>query len=170
MGKNKNKGFDLAKRREKILKRMAKPLYKKPDNLTYLVITRPFGMHPNPAARGAVDVDRLSSWISWVYRRESVVEAVYTMSTKDEVIVRLAEGVNPGLMLGKHKYDNILNAGWALDRNLASCMFHYNYQGNGDPSDHNWREHIASDIDAIISLGSDPCATRFFATHSTILT
>ena len=81
MGKNKNKKFDLASRQEKILKRMAKPLYKKSDDSVYLVITQPFGMHPNPAERGTVDVNRLSSWISWIYRRDSVVEAVYAMST-----------------------------------------------------------------------------------------
>lgn len=81
MGKNKNKKYDLASRQEKILKRMAKPLYKKSDDSAYLVITQPFGMHPNPAERGTVDVNRLSSWISWVFRRDSVVETVYAMST-----------------------------------------------------------------------------------------
>ena len=81
MGKNKNKGFDLAKRQEKILKRMAKPLYKKTDDSVYLVITQPFGMQPTPAARGTVDIDRFSSWISWVFQKQSVVEIVYTMST-----------------------------------------------------------------------------------------
>ena len=81
MGKNKNKKYDLASRQEKILKRMAKPLYKKSDDSAYLVITQPFGMHPNPAERGTVDVNRLSSWISWVFRRDSAVETVYAMST-----------------------------------------------------------------------------------------
>jgi len=81
MGKNKNKGFDLAKRQEKILKKMARPLYTKPTDSAYLVITEPFGMDPNPAVRGTVDIDRLSSWISWVFRRPAVLEAVYTMST-----------------------------------------------------------------------------------------
>jgi hypothetical protein len=79
MGKNKNKS--LASRQEKILKRMAKPLYKKTDDSVYLVITQPFGMHPNPAERGTVDVNRLSSWISWVFPGEPVVETVYGMST-----------------------------------------------------------------------------------------
>lgn len=65
---------------------------------------------------------------------------------KDEVIARLAEGVNPGLMLGKHKYDNILNAGWPLDRNLASCVFHYNYQSNGDPSERAYTAFLAMRI------------------------
>jgi len=37
MGKNKNKAFDLAKRQEKILKRMAKPLYKKSEESMYFV-------------------------------------------------------------------------------------------------------------------------------------
>jgi hypothetical protein len=81
MGKNKNKGFDLAKRQEKILKRMAKPLYTKADDSIYFVITQPFGMKPSPAARGTVDVNRLASWISWVCRKQSVVEIVYTVST-----------------------------------------------------------------------------------------
>jgi hypothetical protein len=89
MGKNKKK-YDLASRQEKILKRMAKPLYKKSDNSAYLVITQPFGMHPNPAERGTVDVNRLSSWISWVFGRDSVVETVYAMSTVSRTVTRFA--------------------------------------------------------------------------------
>jgi hypothetical protein len=81
MGKNKNRGLDLAKRQEKILKRMAKPLYKKADDSVFFVITQPFGMKQNPAERGTEDVGRLASWISWVFRKQSVVEIVYTMST-----------------------------------------------------------------------------------------
>lgn len=147
MGKNKNKKYDLASRQEKILKRMAKPLYKKSDESAYLVITQPFGMHPNPAERGTMDVNRLSSWISWVFRRDSVVETVYAMSTRDEVIIKIAEGLHPAVMLGKHKYKNILNAGWPWDPSPESCVFIYNYQSNGDPSDHNWREYIATEVD-----------------------
>ena len=89
MGKNKKK-YDLASRQEKILKRMAKPLYNKSDNSAYLVITQPFGMHPNPAERGPVDVNRLSSWISWVFKRHSVVETVYAMSTVSRTVTRFA--------------------------------------------------------------------------------
>jgi hypothetical protein len=81
MGKNKNKGFDLAKRQEKILKRLAKPLYKRADDSVYLVISQPFGMKPSPAERGTMDIGRLASWISWVFRKQSVVDIVYTMST-----------------------------------------------------------------------------------------
>jgi len=122
----------------------------------YLVITQPFGMHPNPAVRGTLDVDRLASWISWVYRRDSIVETVYAMSTKDEVIVKIAEGVNPAVLLGRHKYSNILSAGWPWDPSPASCVFEYNYQGNGDPCDHNWREYIASDLDETPHLFRNP--------------
>ncbi|KAF8268279.1 hypothetical protein EI94DRAFT_1728195 [Lactarius quietus] len=146
MGKNKNKGFDMAKRQEKILKRMAQPLYKQPtdSDSVYLVITEPFGMHQSPAVRGTVDINRLSSWISWVFRRPSVLEAVYTMSTRDEVIIKISEGLDVTLMLGKHRYCNILNRGWA-DPDAASCVFEYDYPTNGDPSAHQWREHIALD-------------------------
>ncbi|KAI0284987.1 hypothetical protein BGY98DRAFT_946555 [Russula aff. rugulosa BPL654] len=156
MGKNKNKKYDLASRQEKILKRMAKPLYKKSDDSAYLVITQPFGMHPNPAERGTVDVNRLSSWISWVFRRDSVVETVYAMSTRDEVIVKIAEGLYPAVILGKHKYKNILDAGWPWDPSPESCVFIYNYQSNGEPSDHNWREYIASDVDVPPHLFRNP--------------
>ncbi|KAI9448253.1 hypothetical protein H4582DRAFT_1899493 [Lactarius indigo] len=147
MGKNKNKGFNLAKRQEKILKKMAQPLYKKPTDSAYLVITEPFGMNPSPAARGTVDLNRLSSWISWVFRQGSVLEAVYTMSTRDEVIIKILEGLDLALMLGKHRYCNILNRGWS-DPDAASCVFEYDYQANGDPSAHNWREHVALDAAA----------------------
>lgn len=86
---------------------------------------------------------------------------------RDEVIVKIAEGVNPAVILGTHRYKNILNAGWPWDPSPESCVFIYNYQSNGDPSDRayivipanlptrvepanvvdNWREHIASDVD-----------------------
>jgi hypothetical protein len=59
---------------------------------------------------------------------------------KDEVIVKILEGVNPTVLLGRHKYSNILSAGWPWDPSPASCVFEYNYQGNGDPSD---RAYIA---------------------------
>jgi hypothetical protein len=54
---------------------------------------------------------------------------------KDEIVVRLVEGLDPTRMLGKHKYKNILNAGWPYDPRHASCAFIYDYQSNGDPSD-----------------------------------
>jgi hypothetical protein len=133
MGKNKNKGFDFAKRQEKILKKMAQPLYKKPTDSAYLVITEPFGMNPSPAVREIKDINRLSSWISWVFRWPSVMEAVYTMSTRDEVIIKISEGFDVTLMLGKHRYCNILNRGWA-DPEAATCVFEYDYPANGDPS------------------------------------
>ncbi|KAF8505553.1 hypothetical protein F5888DRAFT_1630391 [Russula emetica] len=170
MGKNKNKKYDLASRQEKILKRMAKPLYKKSDDSAYLVITQPFGMHPNPAERGTVDVNRLSSWISWVFRRDSVVETVYAIShpfpsspQRDEVIVKIAEGVHPAVILGKHKYKNILNAGWPWDPSPESCVFIYNYQSNGDPSYHNWRESIASNVDVPPHHFRNPYPTPIWA-------
>jgi len=71
-------------------------------------------------------------------------------------------------MLGKHKYKSILNAGWPYDPSPASCVYIYDYQSNGDPSDRaytrifsptdplafervlidNWREHVPSEVDA----------------------
>jgi hypothetical protein len=47
----------------------------------------------------------------------------------------MAEGVNPAVLLGKHVYKNILTAGWPWDPSPISCVFEYNYQTNGDPSD-----------------------------------
>ena len=69
-------------------------------------------------------------------------------------------------MLGKHKYNNILNAGWPYDPSPASCVYIYDYQSNGDPSNRaytrifsppihahsssidNWREHVPLEVDA----------------------
>src|SRR5260221_14105151 len=95
-------------------------------------------------------------------------------SQRDEIIVRIAEGADPTRILGKHKYKSILKAGWPYDPSPVSCVFVYNYQSNGDPSDRaytyphfaffsfdntcahesiispvdNWREHVPSDVDA----------------------
>ena len=83
------------------------------------------------------------------------------------MIVRVTEGLDPARMLGKHKYKSILNAGWPYDPSPASCVYIYDYQSNGDPSDRaytrffsptdprtlefttdNWREHVPSEVDA----------------------
>ena len=95
-------------------------------------------------------------------------------SQRDEIIVRIAEGADPTRILGKHKYKSILKAGWPYDPSPVSCVFVYNYQSNGDPSDRaytyphfaffsfdntcahesiispvdNWREHVPSEVDA----------------------
>jgi hypothetical protein len=47
----------------------------------------------------------------------------------------MAEGVDPTVTLGKHKYKDILSAGWPWVPSPASCVFEYNYESNGDPSD-----------------------------------
>jgi hypothetical protein len=95
---------------------------------------------------------------------------------RDEVIVKIVEGVHPAVILGKHKYRNILNAGWPWDPSPESCVFIYNYQSNGDPSDRayivilanpralsrrvdNWREYIASDVDVPPRHFRDPYPT-----------
>ena len=79
------------------------------------------------------------------------------------------------MILGKHKYKNILDAGWPWDPSPESCVFIYNYQSNGEPSDRayililanrtriesvnvvdNWREYIASDVDVPPHLFRNP--------------
>ena len=99
-------------------------------------------------------------------------EPPFFFSQRDEIIVRIAEGADPTRILGKHKYKSILKAGWPYDPSPVSCVFVYNYQSNGDPSDRaytrnfcfffnnpcvyesinasvdNWREHVPSDVDA----------------------
>ena len=95
-----------------------------------------------------------------------------TFRQRDEIIVRIAEGADPTRILGKHNYKSILKAGWPYDPSPTSCVFVYNYQDNGDPSDRaypriyfsffnnpcayelinapvdNWREHVPSEMDA----------------------
>ena len=107
MGKKKNKGFDFAKQQEKILKKMAQSLYTKPTDSVYLVITEPLGMDPSPAKRETEDINRLSSWISWVFRRPSVLEAVYTMSTVSCVSIQVSAStvLEPALEGRSHHQD-----------------------------------------------------------------
>jgi hypothetical protein len=85
------------------------------------------------------------------------------------------------VILGKHKYKNILNAGWPWNPSPESCVFIYNYQSNGDPSNRayivilanrrmesanvvdNWREYIASDVDVPPRHFRDPYPTPTWA-------
>jgi hypothetical protein len=123
MGKNKNKGFDFAKRQEKILKKMAQPLYKKPTDSAYLVITEPFGMNPSPAVREIKDINRLSSWISWVFRWPSVMEAVYTMSTVSGVSIQVTVSMDLELALeGRSHHQDLRRFRRHLDARQAQIL------------------------------------------------
>ncbi|KAI0269199.1 hypothetical protein BC834DRAFT_617158 [Gloeopeniophorella convolvens] len=162
MGKNKNKGFDFAKRQEKNLKRMAKPMYKTPVDSAYLVITRPFGMGQSPAGRGSTDINRVSAWVSWVLRKRSVVEVVYTMSTRDEIIVKVPKGIDIAPLLGKHKFYEICSNGFP-DPTIASCIYEYDYERGGDPASHSWKENIVSDEQIPPGFFRDPYPTPTWA-------
>ncbi|KAJ8585543.1 hypothetical protein M405DRAFT_935958 [Rhizopogon salebrosus TDB-379] len=116
----------------------------------YVVVTYPWGMNRDSRKRDFRDFDRLGAWIQYVLREKDIqagAECIYTMGTRDDVIVQLPYGTNIQPLLGEHKWSLIANK-WEGDPNdsRASCLFEYNFRNNGDPGNHNWAEQYPNPL------------------------
>ncbi|KAG1734629.1 hypothetical protein EDB19DRAFT_1911029 [Suillus lakei] len=113
-------------------------------NAEYVVVTTPWGMNRVPRSRVSQDFNRLAAWVQLVLLDKDVdaeVQCIFSMGTRDEVIVQLPYGTDIQPLLGEHKLA-IISKRWDGDPNddRASCFFEYNFRNNGDPSNHNWAE------------------------------
>ncbi|KIK93954.1 hypothetical protein PAXRUDRAFT_828456 [Paxillus rubicundulus Ve08.2h10] len=122
------------------------PPYNDPPPGTYITVTNPWGVNPNPRERGQSDVDRLAAWAGVVLLEAGVgdhrsVECVYGMGTRDEVIIQFPLRTDIFPLLGEHRWARIAKK-WTGSPNdpRSSCVFIYNWRNNGDPATHNWTE------------------------------
>ncbi|THH17613.1 hypothetical protein EW146_g3243 [Bondarzewia mesenterica] len=117
-------------------------VYEEPDDATYIVITNPFGM--KAGSQNDKDVKLLSGWIGTMFGRRVNISAVYTMSTRDYIIVQLPIEVNVMPILGAHKWTKFLTK-WDRADKPVSLIFQYNYKHQGDPAERNWLERTVED-------------------------
>lgn len=136
----------------------------------YIVVLNPWAM-PN-INRGERDLEAFAAWLRCMFRGlgqpTCVVEAVYTMNTTTDVIVRLSSTVDVVPVLGEHKWSEFLKPSFlsaapttrglqpwdcvlsktfldsVTDRNVrargTSKIFEYNWDRNGEPIKHQWEE------------------------------
>ncbi|KAG1846568.1 hypothetical protein DFJ58DRAFT_798822 [Suillus subalutaceus] len=113
-------------------------------NAEYVVVTTPWGMDRVPRSRVSQDFNNLAAWVQLILQDKDIhaqVELIFSMGTRDEVIVQLPLGTDIQPLLGEHKYA-IISKKWDGNPNddKASCFFEYNFRNNGDPGNHNWAE------------------------------
>jgi hypothetical protein len=101
-------------------------------------------MNRVPRSRTSEDFNRLAAWVQLILQDKDIhakVEQIFSMGTRDEVIVQLPLGTDIQPLLGEHKYA-IISKNWSGNPNddKASCFFEYNFRNNGDPGNHNWAE------------------------------
>lgn len=113
-------------------------------NAEYVVVTTPWGMNRVPRSRVPEDFNRLAAWVQLILQDKDIdakVECIFSMGTRDEVIVQLPKGTDIQPLLGEHKLA-IISKRWDGNPNddRASYFFEYNFRNNGDPSNHNWAE------------------------------
>ncbi|KAG1878906.1 hypothetical protein F4604DRAFT_1679777 [Suillus subluteus] len=113
-------------------------------NAEYVVVTTPWGMKRVPRSRVSQDFNNLAAWVQLILQDKDIhaqVELIFSMGTRDEVIVQLPLGTDIQPLLGEHKWA-IISKKWDGNQNddKASCFFEYNFRNNGDPGNHNWAE------------------------------
>ncbi|KAA1466103.1 hypothetical protein DENSPDRAFT_925609 [Dentipellis sp. KUC8613] len=136
-------------------KKKGPPYTDKPD-CEYIVVTQPYGIDKNaPERMNKGAVQRISSWIRFMFNDVSVVEAVWWMRTRNEIIVQLTEGTDIEPMLGAHKWSKIVS-GFRGDPAAMSCIFKYNYRTFGEPGAHSWKDEVSSDEFPPKGIFTDP--------------
>ncbi|ETW84281.1 hypothetical protein HETIRDRAFT_381745 [Heterobasidion irregulare TC 32-1] len=103
----------------------------------------PFGMRAG--ARNDKDLQILSGWLGEIFGRRISVSAVYTMSTKDYIIVQLPMDLDVLPIVGCHKWTEFLTK-WDNSDSPESLIFQYNYRKKGDPADNNWVIRTSRDV------------------------
>ncbi|KAG1824474.1 uncharacterized protein BJ212DRAFT_1475775 [Suillus subaureus] len=112
-------------------------------NAEYVVVTTPWGMNRVPSSRASQDFNRLAAWVQLILQDKDIhatVELIFSMGTRDEVIVQLPLGTDIQPLLGEHKLA-IISKKWDGNPNddRASCFFEYNFRNNGDPGNREFR-------------------------------
>ncbi|KAG6382193.1 hypothetical protein JVT61DRAFT_844 [Boletus reticuloceps] len=126
----------------------------------YVVATHPWGMNRNPRERGQHDFDRIASWAQFSLQQAGLcgghvptIEYIYSMGTRDEIILQFAEGTDIIPLLGEHRWANFWKHCPDPNDLRSTCVFLYNWRKNGDPANHNWTENFPSllSLDNLIS-------------------
>ncbi|KAG8220564.1 hypothetical protein J3R82DRAFT_3297 [Butyriboletus roseoflavus] len=118
----------------------------------YVVVTNPWGMNANPRSRNPGDFNRIASWAQLILQqaglgggRVATIECIYSMGTRNEIILQFQEGTDIIPLLGEHRWANFAK-GWNPNDPRSTRVFIYNWRNNGDPANHNWTENFPNPL------------------------
>ncbi|KAI0370192.1 hypothetical protein BV20DRAFT_1035959 [Pilatotrama ljubarskyi] len=122
------------------------PPYTDDPGCKYIVIEDPWPGNPtgNLKARNQVYFNHLCTWVYFMLGKAHEAEAVFSVNTRSEVILRLPETVDLTPILGAHPWRKFLSRGDAKDKDRVSYVFEYNYRLKGEPASHSWVETYPS--------------------------
>ncbi|KAI0331281.1 hypothetical protein GY45DRAFT_1276257 [Cubamyces sp. BRFM 1775] len=116
------------------------PPYTDDPGCRYIVIEDPWPGNATGKARSEVYFNHLCTWVYFMLDKKTEAEAVYSLNTRDEVIVRLPHDTNIAPILGAHPWRRFLSHGHPRDKDRVSYVFEYDYRSRGEPGNHNWLE------------------------------
>ncbi|KAI0676947.1 hypothetical protein C8Q78DRAFT_961717 [Trametes maxima] len=116
------------------------PPYTDDPGCKYIVIDDPWPGNKRGKARDQVYYNHLCTWVYFMLGKSVKVDALYTMNTRDEIIVQLPQSVDLSPILGAHPWRRFLSRGDQRDKDRVSYVFEYNYRSRGEPGNHNWLE------------------------------
>ncbi|KAI9001278.1 hypothetical protein BD414DRAFT_474174 [Trametes punicea] len=118
------------------------PPYTDDPGCKYIVIEDPWPGNASGKARTQVYYNHLCTWVRFMLGKAAEPEVVYSVNTRDEVIVQLPKQVDITPILGAHPWRRILSHGDARDKDRVSYVFEYDYRNRGEPGNHNWVENF----------------------------
>ncbi|KAI0650103.1 hypothetical protein C8Q79DRAFT_923494 [Trametes meyenii] len=131
------------------------PPYTDDPGCKYIVISEPWPGNKRGKDRGQVYYNHFCAWIYFMLGKSAHVDVLYTMNTRDEIIVRLPQDVDLTPILGAHPWRRFLSRGDQRDKDRVSYVFEYNYRGRGEPGNHNWLEVFPTE------RGDPPASLKF---------
>ncbi|TDL22915.1 hypothetical protein BD410DRAFT_182752 [Rickenella mellea] len=118
------------------------PPYLNPPDEKYVVVMNPWGLK-TPRMRVQRDADIVGAWMRAVFGFEpGLIERVFMMGVRDEVIIELSSRTDIVRGLGSHRWSEFLEPCPAADAQNVSYIFEYNWRRHGDPGEHSWVEYF----------------------------
>ncbi|KAI5117968.1 hypothetical protein M0805_004902 [Coniferiporia weirii] len=132
-------------------KKFKTKIYKKDLEDHFVVAINPWA-NGERKPRGKSDIDWIGAWLRIAFRKSEesdIIRTIFTLDTRDEVIVQLNPCVDVKVGLGAHLWGSFLKHE-ELDRiarrhnmilhDRISYIFPYDWAKNGNPGEHQWRD------------------------------
>ncbi|KAI0316976.1 hypothetical protein OF83DRAFT_1123649 [Amylostereum chailletii] len=125
----------MGKNNAKILRKMNTPRYDLEDaDCTFIVVAGGPQLNANFYAF-------LGQWLSYIFSKDFVIDEVFWMRTRNEVIVGVSKDLDIIPVLGAHKWKHFCTD---VEQRTKSdvLVFEYNYPMKGPPGKQQWRDDV----------------------------
>ncbi|KAM5534849.1 hypothetical protein V8D89_011404, partial [Ganoderma adspersum] len=126
------------------------PPYEDDPGCKYIVIDDPWPGNKIGKERDQFYWNCLCAWVRFMFGKKHEPECVFSVNTRNEVIVQLPAEADIVPILGAHPWVKTLTHGDPRDRDRVSHVFAYDYRMKGEPDKHNWLANYAT------TEGEDP--------------